>query len=47
MLSILDTVLNPQQVQAVLGRLAGEAFEDGKNTAGYRAKLVNANEQMR
>ena len=47
MLSILDNVLNPQQVQEVLGRLADEAFEDGKNTAGYRAKLVNANEQMR
>jgi len=47
MLSILDNVLNPQQVQEVLGRLADEAFEDGKNTAGYRAKLVKTNEQMK
>ena len=47
MLSILDTVVNRQQVQELLGRLADEAFEDGKNTAGHRAKLVNANEQMR
>ena len=47
MLSILDNVLSAQQVAEVLGRLEDAAFEDGKSTAGYRAKLVKANEQMK
>ena len=47
MLSILDNVLEAPQAQAMLARLNDEAFEDGKTTAGFRAKLVKDNLQMR
>lgn len=47
MLSILDNVLSPAQVREVMERLDDAAFEDGRATAGFRAKLVKANEQMR
>ncbi len=47
MLCILDNVLSQAQVRDVLARIADEGFEDGKSTAGYRAKLVKANEQMK
>jgi PKHD-type hydroxylase len=47
MLSILDNVLTAEEVGAVLGRVTEADFEDGKATAGYRAKLVKDNQQVR
>jgi PKHD-type hydroxylase len=47
MLSILDNVLSQAQVQEVLARVSEEGFEDGKATAGYRAKLVKDNQQQK
>ncbi len=47
MLSILDNVLDGQQVQEILAQLNDELFEDGKTTAGYRAKMVKDNQQMK
>lgn len=48
MLSILDQVLTADELAEVLAHAADEAaFEDGRRTAGYRAKLVKNNEQMK
>lgn len=47
MLSILNGVLEPQKAAEILGRLGEEAFEDGRATAGFRAKLVKDNLQVR
>jgi len=47
MLSILKDVLQPAEVAEIRGQIAAFEFEDGRVTAGFRAKRVKFNEQLK
>ena len=47
MLSILKDVLQPTEAAEIRTQIATFEFEDGRSTAGFRAKRVKFNEQMK
>ena len=48
MLSVLNNVLTADQVSEILAKIGGDDdFEDGRSSAGFRAKLVKDNLQMK
>ena len=47
MLNILTEVLTQEELQQIRALVAEAEFEDGKATAGYRAKLFKHNEQLK
>jgi PKHD-type hydroxylase len=45
MIHMIDAILGPDDVNLVREKLAGFAFEDGRRTAGHRAREVKSNVQ--
>ncbi|WP_449285866.1 Fe2+-dependent dioxygenase [Marinobacter sp. PE14] len=47
MIICIDQILTPEQLQRIRNALDGGQFQDGRSTAGWHAKLVKNNEQLK
>ncbi len=47
MIICIDQILTPEQLERIRNTLDGGEFQDGRSTAGWHAKLVKNNEQLK
>ncbi|TYC56962.1 Fe2+-dependent dioxygenase [Marinobacter sp. BW6] len=47
MIICIDQILTPEQLKRIRNALDGGQFQDGRSTAGWHAKLVKNNEQLK
>ncbi|WP_430416056.1 Fe2+-dependent dioxygenase [Marinobacter adhaerens] len=47
MIICIDQILTPEQLDRIRNALDGGQFQDGRSTAGWHAKLVKNNEQLK